>query len=375
MTTLLLLRCQRLASKEIKLPDFPWDRLAPYGQIAKSHPEGLIDLSVGTPVDSTPEFIQKALVENSNAPGYPLTIGSPALREAMRDWAIAVLGVSGDFDVLPSIGSKEVVANLAAQLDVKDVLYPEIAYPTYLVGALLAKANPIPVGIDPASWPAADFAWINTPSNPTGRIASRDELAAVIEYGRKHGTVIASDECYFNFAARNAKNKPVSLLNVAEGNNKNLLAVFSLSKRSNFAGFRGGLIVGDPELIAIIREVRKHAGLIVPAPVQAAMAAALRDETHVELQAERYANRREVLRPALEALGFRVEHSEAGLYLWCTRGEQDFVSVAALSEIGILVAPGSFYGTSCDQYIRVALTATDSQIADAARRALTKAKA
>jgi len=349
--------------------------LAPYGQIAKSHPEGLIDLSVGTPVDSTPEFIQKALVENSNAPGYPLTIGSPALREAMRDWAIAVLGVSGDFDVLPSIGSKEVVANLAAQLDVKDVLYPEIAYPTYLVGALLAKANPIPVGIDPASWPAADFAWINTPSNPTGRIASRDELAAVIEYGRKHGTVIASDECYFNFAARNAKNKPVSLLNVAEGNNKNLLAVFSLSKRSNFAGFRGGLIVGDPELIAIIREVRKHAGLIVPAPVQAAMAAALRDETHVELQAERYANRREVLRPALEALGFRVEHSEAGLYLWCTRGEQDFVSVAALSEIGILVAPGSFYGTSCDQYIRVALTATDSQIADAARRALTKAKA
>jgi len=348
--------------------------LAPYGQIAKSHPEGLIDLSVGTPVDATPEFIQRALIENSNAPGYPLTIGSPALREAMRDWAIRVLGVTGDFDVLPSIGSKEVVANLAAQLDVKDVVYPEVAYPTYLVGALLAKANPIPVGVDPSSWPRAEFAWINTPSNPTGRVATRDELIAVIDYARKNGTIIASDECYFNFPARNAKTKPISLLQVAGGQNKNLLSIFSLSKRSNFAGFRGGLIVGDPELIANIREVRKHAGLIVPAPVQAAMTAALRDETHVELQAERYANRRELLRPALEALGFRVEHSEAGLYLWCTRGEKDFESVAALAELGILVAPGSFYGTSCDQYIRVALTATDSQIADASARLIAMAQ-
>ncbi len=325
---------------------------------------------MGTPVDPTPDFVQQALIDHSNAPGYPLTIGSPELRSAMREWAIKVLGVTGEFDVLPSIGSKEVVANLAAQLEAKQVLYPDIAYPTYLVGAILAQASHQPVSFDASIWPDSDLAWINSPSNPSGRISSEAELRAVIEFSRRTNSVIASDECYFNFPASSSSTQPISILQVANGDNRNLLALHSLSKRSNFAGYRGGLIIGDPLLIAKIREIRKHSGLLVPAPVQAAMVAALGDEAHVHEQAERYAKRREVLRPALESAGFRIEDSDAGLYIWCTRSERDFDSVAALSEKGILVTPGSFYGEAGSQFVRIALTATDDQIAAAAARIL-----
>ena len=325
---------------------------------------------MGTPVDPTPDFVQQALIDHSNAPGYPLTIGSPALREAMRTWASTVLGAAGEFDVLPSIGSKEVVANLAFQLEAKKVLYPEVAYPTYLVGAILAGAEHSPVDFKVEKWPDADLIWINSPSNPTGRISSREELQSVIEYSKRTGAVIASDECYFNFPASQSATKPLSILGVAQGENRNLLALHSLSKRSNFAGYRGGLIVGDPALIAKIREIRKHSGLLVPAPVQAAMVAALGDEVHVHEQAERYAKRRDLLRPALEKLGYTIEHSEAGLYIWCTRGEIDFESVASFAELGILVTPGSFYGAAGEKYIRIALTATDDQIAAAAARIL-----
>jgi succinyldiaminopimelate transaminase len=286
----------------------------------------------------------------------------------MRSWAINVLGVTGEFDVLPSIGSKEVVANLPAQLEARTVLYPEIAYPTYLVGAILAGSTHHPVGFDAASWPAADLAWINSPSNPTGRVSSREEIAAVIDYSRRTGAVIASDECYFNFPASTAGEKPISILEVAAGDNRNLLALHSLSKRSNLAGYRGAMLVGDPLLIAKVREIRKHSGLLVPAPVQAAMVVALGDELHVKEQAERYAKRRELLRPALESSGFRIDESEAGLYIWCTRGERDFDSVAALAEKGILATPGSFYGEAGASHIRIALTATDEQISQAAHR-------
>lgn len=344
--------------------------MAPYGARAREYKDGIIDLSVGTPVDATPDFIQAALVATANAPGYPLTIGSPALREAMRDWATNILGVTGEFDVLPSIGSKEVVANLPAQLEAREVLYPKIAYPTYLVGAIMAKAEHHPVDFDPTAWPDSDFVWINSPSNPTGRISPREELQATIEYSRKTGAVIASDECYFNFPARADGVQPVSILKVAAGDNKNLIALHSLSKRSNLAGYRGGMIIGDLALIAKIREIRKHAGLLVPAPVQAAMVAALGDETHVHRQAQRYAQRRELLRPALAALGFVIEHSEAGLYIWCTRGERDMDSVAFFAEKGLLVTPGGFYGEAGSKHIRIALTATDAHIANAAARLL-----
>jgi len=344
--------------------------LAPYGARAREYKDGAIDLSVGTPVDPTPDFIQAALIKSANAPGYPLTIGSPALRQSMRDWAVNVLGVSGEFDVLPSIGSKEVVANLPAQLEAAKVLYPKVAYPTYLVGALLAKAENYPVGFDAREWPAADLVWINSPSNPTGRIAPVQELEEVIAYSRKTDAVIIGDECYFNFPASPEGLQPVSILQVAKGDNKNLLAVHSLSKRSNLAGYRAGMIIGDPLLIAKIREIRKHAGLLVPAPVQAAMVAALADEVHVNEQALRYAKRREILRPALTSLGFSIEHSEAGLYIWCTRNERDFDSVSFLADLGILVTPGSFYGEAGATYVRIALTATDAQINAAAARIL-----
>ena len=286
----------------------------------------------------------------------------------MRSWAINQLGISGDFDVLPTIGSKEFIAWLPSVLESKKVLYPKIAYPTYLVSSLLAHAKNEAVDIDPTKWSEADLVWVNSPSNPTGRVAPLSELEEIIKYSRKNKTVIASDECYINFPATTSAPAPVSIFKAASGNNENLLGIYSLSKRSNMAGYRAGLVVGDSALIAKIREVRKHAGMILSAPVQAAMIAALGDEKHVNEQAERYAHRRSVLRPALESLGFKVEHTEAGLYIWCTRGEADMDSVAFLADRGVLVTPGHFYGDAGAQYIRVALTATDDEITRAAAR-------
>ncbi len=339
--------------------------MAPIGEKARSHPDGIIDLSQGTPVDPTPEFIQKEFAAASNAPGYPVTIGTPELRAAMRVWASQVLGATGDFDVLPTIGSKELVAWLPTILQSKVVLYPEIAYPTYLVGAMIASAEALAVDIDAKDWPAAQLAWINSPSNPTGRVHSEAELSEVIAYSRRTGTVIASDECYISFPDSKSA---TSILKLAAGDNQNLLAVHSLSKRSNLAGYRAGLIVGDPSLIAKIRELRKHAGMMVPLPVQRAMVVALADETHVALQAERYRARRALLQPVLEAAGFKVEYTEAGLYIWCTRGESDWESVSWLAQFGILATPGHFYGASGSSHIRVALTATDEAIRAAAQR-------
>lgn len=280
-------------------------------------------------------------------------------------WARKVLGASGDFDVLPTIGSKELVAWLPTLLQANTVLYPEIAYPTYLVGSMIAQATSHAVAVDPSTWPKADLAWINSPSNPTGRVHSEDELLAVVEHSRRTGLVIASDECYLNFPS--TKN-PISILRIANGDNRNLLAVHSLSKRSNLAGYRAAFIVGDSALVGKIREIRKHAGMMVPLPVQKAMVAALSDESHVELQAQRYRDRRSILAPALEAVGFRVDLTEAGIYIWCTRDESDWNSVAWLAEFGILTTPGHFYGLAGSRHIRVALTATDDAIAIAASR-------
>ena len=284
----------------------------------------------------------------------------------MKKWATQMLGVTGDFDVLPTIGSKELVAWLPTILNSPRVIYPAVAYPTYLVGAMIADAAPTAVEIDAATWPEAELAWVNSPANPTGRIHSREELQAVIDYSRRTNAIIASDECYLNFPATDVQ--PTSILKVAAGNNKNLLAVHSLSKRSNLAGYRAALIVGDSELISRIREVRKHAGMMVPLPVQRAMTAALGDEIHVHEQATRYRNRRAILAPALEAAGFTIEFSDAGLYIWCTRGEQDWDSISWLADLGILATPGHFYGIESARYIRVALTASDAAINDAAAR-------
>jgi succinyldiaminopimelate transaminase len=284
----------------------------------------------------------------------------------MRNWATNVLGASGEFDVLPTIGSKELVAWLPSILQAKTVLYPKVAYPTYLVGSMIHQSTNVAVDIDATTWPKSDLAWINSPSNPTGRVHSESELEAVIAYARNNNSIVASDECYISFPATGPA--PISILKLANGNNKNLIAVHSMSKRSNLAGYRAGLIVGDPDLIAEIREVRKHAGMLVPLPIQRAMTAALGDEEHVSTQAKRYANRREVLSSALIVAGFQIDFSNAGLYIWCTRNEDCWNSVSWLADIGILATPGIFYGEAGAQHIRIAMTAADSQIEEAASR-------
>ncbi len=322
---------------------------------------------MGTPVDATPEFIQEALRSSSNSPGYPLTAGTPDLRAAISEWAMTRLGATGEFDVLPLIGSKELVAWLPTFLEAKKVLFPEVAYPTYSVGAILAGAEGLPVGISPESWPNADFAWINSPSNPTGRVHSEKELQDVVAWARKTDSLVVSDECYLEFAHTA---EPTSILAHTNGDNRNILAVHSLSKRSNMAGYRAAFVVGDSQMIARLREVRKHAGMIVPLPVQKAMIAALADVDHVSAQRLRYNSRREILAPAFESIGFRVEESRAGLYIWCTRDESDWDSVSALADLGILVTPGHFYGVKGSRHIRVALTATDDQINQASQRIL-----
>jgi succinyldiaminopimelate transaminase len=348
-----------------QLPDFPWDALAPYGEKARAHPQGIIDLSQGTPVDPTPEFIQQAFRAASNSPSYPVTAGTPELRAAIKKWATDRLGATGDFDVLPIIGSKELVAWLPTYLESQTVLIPEIAYPTYHVGAVLAAAQSVPVTIDAKSWPSADLAWLNSPSNPTGRVHSIEEVKACIEWSRANKSVLISDECYLEFD-QNAYS--VSVLSQTGGDNTNILAVHSLSKRSSMAGYRAAFMVGDSALIARIREIRKHGGMMVPLPVQKAMTVALADDAHVAEQRARYNARKDAMRPALVSAGFTIEFSDSGLYLWCTRNEDAWASVAWLAERGILATPGSFYGEQGKNHIRIAMTATDAQIADAVQR-------
>lgn len=352
-----------------KLPDFPWDALAPYAAIARTYSQGAIDLSVGTPVDPTPEFIQQALRDAANSPGYPVTAGTPELREAITMWSRKNLGATGDIGVLPIIGSKEFVAWLPTIIQAESVLYPEIAYPTYLVGSLLAQALATPVNRDAASWPHADLAWVNSPSNPTGGVHTEAELRAAIDWSRRNKSVVASDECYLEFGD---SIKPTSILQYTGGDNTNILAVHSLSKRSSLAGYRAAFIVGDPALITEILELRKHAGMMVPLPVQRAMVAALADESHVIEQRARYNTRRAKLIPALQAAGFIISDSAAGLYIWATRNEDCWTSVSWLAELGIITTPGVFYGELGGDFIRIAMTATDEQISEAASRILTR---
>jgi len=348
-----------------KLPDFPWDALAPYAELARKYPQGAIDLSVGTPVDSTPEFIQEAFRSASNSPSYPVTVGTPELQSAIRSWAEKTLGATGDFGVLPLIGSKEFVAWLPTFLEAQSVLYPEIAYPTYLVGSLLAQAEATAVPIDAATWRSADMAWVNSPSNPSGRVHSESEFRAAIEWSRKNGATLVSDECYLEFGDSQT---PTSILKHTGADNKNILAVYSLSKRSSMAGYRAAFVIGDPLLIAKILEVRKHAGMMVSLPVQKAMIAALSDSSHVAEQRNRYNSRRAKLIPALQGAGFEIHDSAAGLYIWATRNESAWDSVSWLADIGIIATPGIFYGDKGAQFIRIAMTATDQQISDAADR-------
>jgi succinyldiaminopimelate transaminase len=359
-----------------RLPEFPWDRLAPYADTAQSHPDGIVDLSVGTPVDPTPDVVRRALEAASDAPGYPLTHGTPELRDAVVAW-FARRDATGvrPAAVLPTMGSKELVAWLPTLLGLGPgdvVVHPEVAYPTYDVGARLAGATPVPAdGLTSLGPQPVRLVWLNSPANPTGRVLPVEHLRKVVDWARERGAVVASDECYceLGWGPWAATGTP-SILDprVCGDSHDNLLAVCSLSKRSNLAGYRAAFVAGDPALVAELLEVRRHAGMIVPAPVQAAMVAALGDGAHVREQHARYGARRDVLKAAFESAGWRVDGSEAGLYLWVTRDEDCWESVAALAGLGILAAPGAFYGAAGSRHLRVALTATDERVAAAARR-------
>jgi succinyldiaminopimelate transaminase len=357
-----------------RLPAYTWDRIAPLGEQARLHPDGPVDLSMGTPVDPVPSVIRDALAAASDAPGYPATHGTSRLREAAAGWLARSHSVSvSPDDVLPVIGTKEFIAWLPVMLGLGpgDVMvHPALAYPTYDAGARLAGATAVSSDGLLAAGPArVRLVWLNSPSNPTGRVLPAGHLRKVVSWARERGAVVASDECYIGLGWDAS---PVSSLHpsVCGGSFDGVLAVHSLSKRSNLAGYRAGFVTGDPALIAQLLAIRKQAGMIVPAPVQAAMVAALSDDAHAVAQRERYGARRSALRAAFAEAGWSVDHSEAGLYLWLTHPDHDGWSAAGLlaAQAGILVTPGELYGPAGIRHIRVALTATDERVAAAVKR-------
>ncbi|GAA1137029.1 succinyldiaminopimelate transaminase [Nesterenkonia lutea] len=393
----------------LTLPEYPWDAMAPYVEQAQTHPDGVVNLSIGTPVDPTPEVIQQALAAAADAPGYPTTHGTAALRESIAGWFARRRGVAGldPINILPTVGSKELVAWLPTLLGLGAragagagdvVLRPLVAYPTYDIGAQIAGATPIatddPFSLDEETLQRVRLIWINSPSNPTGAVAGVEWMRSVVQLGRRIGAVVASDECYAELPWEVADDDVPSLLDprvcgtdpaTGASDHRGLLAVYSVSKQSNLAGYRAAFAAGCPELIAGLVNTRKHAGMIVPAPIQAALTAALDDDAHVSAQREVYRRRRALMVPALQAAGLQIEDSQAGLYLWCRRApaavqsdaqpdarpataEDTWSLVQQMAERGIVVGPGVFYGERGNGYIRVALTATDERISAAAQR-------
>jgi succinyldiaminopimelate transaminase len=371
----------------IVLPPYPHDRLDALKQVAAAAPGGMVDVSVGTPVDPMPAIVVQALTDAAaGATGYPLTIGSAAYREAAAWWIERRFGcLVTPAEVVAVIGTKELVASLPRALALRDpsrdtILYPAAAYPTYAMGATLAGLRAVPVPVDDA-W-HVDLArvsdddasralvlWLNDPSNPTGAVASPEQMEAAVAWARARGIVVASDECYAEFTYDAAGNPRAPVTALTAGND-GVLAVHSLSKRSNMAGFRAGFVAGDGDLVQYLGEIRKHEGLMTPAPVQAAAAVALGDDEHVVEQQLRYARRRAKALPALESRGLVHDGGDSTFYLWLRdagRGDgaapRDGWAIAAdLAETGLIVAPGDFYGAAGAQHVRVALTITDEAL-------------
>jgi succinyldiaminopimelate transaminase len=324
-------------------------------------------------VDPVAPLIRAALADASGEPGYPTTAGTAALRASATSSLRRRYGITGVADdaVLPVIGTKELIAWLPTLLGLGPddlVVVPELAYPTYDVGARLARAQVMCADSLTQLGPQVPkLVYLNSPSNPTGAVLGVEHLRKVVGWARERGVLIASDECYLGLGW---DVEPVSVLHpsVCDGDHTGLLAVHSLSKTSSLAGYRAGFVVGDPAVVAELLAVRKHAGMMVPTPVQAAMVAALDDDAHEKEQRERYARRRVTLLRAVRDAGFTVDDSDAGLYLWATRGEPCRDTVAWLAQRGILVAPGEFYGPRGADYVRIALTATDERIDAAVHR-------
>ena len=360
-----------------KLPEYPWQSLKPYSQKASRHKEGAIDLSVGSPIDETPEIIQNALRNFANAPGYPATAGSKEFREAVVKWFAKrrnVYGLDPD-QVMPTIGSKELISWLPVLLGLGKgdvVVQPKIAYTAYAVGAAFAGATLISED-DPQKWPPnTKLIWINSPGNPDGKVLNAEQLKKALNRARELGALLASDECYAELGWSEPWDKEVipSILDprVCGDSHEGLLCVYSLSKQSNMAGYRAAFAVGSKELIRDLVNLRMHAGMMMPAPTQQAVIAALGDYEHVAKEKDVYRDRREILLEAVKDYGFRVSDSEAGLYLWATLGKDCWETVDEMAELGIVVVPGSFYGEFATDHVRFSLTASDSDISRAAAR-------
>lgn len=359
------------------LPDFPWDNLVPFAQQARQHKQGIIDLSVGSPIDEVPALVDEVLAQASDAHGYPATAGTAELRQAIIDWYARRRGVTGlqDVNVMPTIGSKELVGTLALTLGIGPgdaVVQPELAYPTYAIGAAVVGAEIISSD-NPDTWPSnTKLVWLNSPGNPNGRVLSKEELAYAVARARQLGAVIVNDECYIELGW-NGEVPTILDPEVVGDSWRDVLSVYSLSKQSNLAGYRAAFIAGCRGRVQQVLSVRKHLGLIPPAPVQAVMTRLLADDVHVADQKERYRKRRDLVLSALQNHGFRIEHSEAGLYLWATADEDCWSSVSRLAKHGILVTPGDFYGSKGSRFIRVSLTASDTQISSIEQRLSEKA--
>ncbi|HEY4402888.1 MAG TPA: succinyldiaminopimelate transaminase [Acidimicrobiia bacterium] len=373
-------------------PPYPHDRLRELRAVAEAAPGGLVDCSVGTPVDAMPEVAQRALSDAAAAAtGYPPAIGAPAYREAAAAWIARRFDVAVSSDaVLACIGTKELVASLPRLLSLRDpsrdtVLYPGVAYPTYEMGARLAGLRAVPVPLD-ERWlldlsriseddaARALVVWVNEPGNPTGASGGAGHLRAVVDWARECGAIVASDECYAEFTYDESGAPAVPATALAAGHDR-VLAVHSLSKRSNMAGLRAGFVAGDAALVSYLGEVRKHAGLMTPAPVQAAATAALADDVHVDEQRARYAKRRAQAQEALVDWGLVHDGGPSTFYLWLRSadGRADGWSITRrLAEHGLLVAPGDLYGPDGSGHVRLSLTQTDDRLALAFERLAAK---
>ncbi|MCW2540494.1 MAG: dapL [Frankiales bacterium] len=347
-------------------PPYPYDRLDEVAALAAKWDGGAVDLSIGTPCDPPPPEVIAALAAAVPAQGYPPSIGTVAFRQAAANWIERRLGATVDpaTELAACVGSKEFVASLPQYLHLRDpsrdtVLYPAISYPTYEMGATLAGLRAVPylalADIDEADADRALVIWVNSPANPTGQLS---DLAAAAAWGRQRSIPVLSDECYAEFTYAG----PATTI-LREGT-QGVIAVHSLSKRDNFAGARIGFYAGDAELVHYLREVRKHAGLMPPGPVQRAAVVALEDDEHVAVQRDRYWHRMERLRTVLKAVGLDSEMPAGGFYLWVgVPGGDAWAAARTLAErAGIITSPGEFYGSQSAGFLRVAAVALDDRI-------------
>ena len=359
------------------LPDYPWKSLKPYSEKAAQHRDGAIDLSVGSPIDPTPDSVQQALNKFSNAPGYPSTAGTLEFRESVVEWFSRrrqVPNLEPD-QVMPTIGSKELISWLPTFLGLgpSDVIVqPKVAYTAYAVGAALSGATLISED-DPEKWPTnTKLIWINSPGNPDGKVLDVTGFAKAVARSRELGALLASDECYAELGWSDPWDKEVipSVLDprVCGDSHDGILCVYSLSKQSNMAGYRAAFAVGAKDLIRDLVNLRMHTGMIMASPTQQAVIAALADSSHMALEKEVYSRRRATLLSSVIEYGFEVTDSQAGLYLWVTLGQDCWSTVDQMARLGIVVAPGSFYGEHATKHVRFSITATDNDISRAAFR-------